>query len=56
MQNYLSEFDDEYMDEDGDQEYQFRKPSRSRRKLEEYMEQRRLKHHLMDDYDYNLDD
>lgn len=57
MQKDLSGFEDEdFLEEDSSQEdYPVRHPSRSRRKLEEYMEQKRLKQFLQDDYDYDLD-
>jgi hypothetical protein len=57
MQKDLSEsgYEDDFMDEHSDNEYPVRHPSRDRRKLEEYLEQKRLKQYLQDDYDYDLD-
>lgn len=56
MQHHLSDYDADYMDDDNQRDYQLRKPNHSRRRLEEYMEQKRLKRYLEEDYDYDLDD
>lgn len=57
MQQSISDtdFDDLYAS-DGDFEFQHRRNIDSRRKLEEYLEERKLREFLEDDYDSYFDD
>lgn len=50
-----TDFDDLYAN-DNDAEFQHRKNIDSRRKLEEYLEEKRLREFLDDDYDSYIDD
>ena len=50
-----TDFDDLYAN-DNDSEFQHRKNIDSRRKLEEYLEEKRLREFLDDDYDSYFDD
>jgi hypothetical protein len=50
-----SDFDEMYATDD-DVEFQHRKDIDSRRKLEEYLEEKRLREFLEDDYDSYFDD
>ena len=57
MQHSISESDfDHIYANDNDVEFQHRKDIDSRRKLEEYLEEKRLREFLEDDYDYYFDE
>ena len=57
MQQSISDSDfDEMYATDDDFEFQHRKNIDSRRKLEEYLEEKRLREFLEDDYDSYFDD
>lgn len=55
MPKQMMDYDDDeaYLNEQEERDYRFRKPSHSRRRLEEHLEAKRLKKFLEDDYYYD---
>ncbi len=55
MQNNRAERYDDFEEDDQHASRRMSKVNYSRRKLEDYFDEQRLKNHLREDYDYDLD-